>query len=104
MSSSNLTTDSDTQRVEQNIEDFIKGFEVIEEHMEVYKEQKRDLRKQFADENKLTKDQMRMAVKAYRLMKGGDCMEQLSDFYDKVSDVCKLFFKLFFPCNYPHLA
>jgi hypothetical protein len=87
--SAKLTTDSNTDKVEQNIETFIKSFEVIEDHMEVYKEQKRDLRKDYLDNHKLDKDQMRMAVKAYRLMKGGDCMDQLSDFYAKVCDICK---------------
>ena len=48
--------------------DFIRSFRALEDAMEPYKEQKRELRKDFKDQGWLTKDEISMTTKAYRMM------------------------------------
>lgn len=69
---------------EKHITSYIKSMATIEEAMEPYKEQKRDLRQNYVDNGWLTKEEMRMAVRAYRLMKSETDMDQLLDFFNHV--------------------
>jgi hypothetical protein len=69
---------------EEHVKNFIKSFAAVEEAIEPFKDQKRDLRSSY-DENKwLSKEEMRMAVKAYRLMKSDTDFEQLADYFKKL--------------------
>ena len=69
---------------EEHVKNFIKSFAAVEEAMEPFKDQKRDLRTSY-DENKwLSKEEMRIAVKAYRLMKTGTDFEQLTEYFKKL--------------------
>ena len=52
------------------VKEYIRSLKAIEEAMEPYKEQKRDLRKEFRDNSWLNTDEIRAAVKAYRLFQG----------------------------------
>ena len=52
------------------VKEYIRSIDAIEEAMEPYKEQKRDLRKEFRENGWLNTDEIRAAVKAYRLYKG----------------------------------
>ena len=52
------------------VKEYIRSLAAIEEAMEPYKEQKRDLRTEFRENNWLNTDEIRAAVKAYRLYKG----------------------------------
>ena len=52
------------------VKEYIRSLDAIEEAMEPYKEQKRDLRKEFRENGGLNTDEIRAAVKAYRLYKG----------------------------------
>jgi hypothetical protein len=52
------------------MKEYIRSLAAIEEAMEPYKEQKRDLRSEFRENNWLNTDEIRAAVKAYRLYKG----------------------------------
>lgn len=52
------------------VKEYIRSLVAIEEAMEPYKEQKRDLRSEFRENNWLSTDEIRAAVKAYRLFKG----------------------------------
>jgi hypothetical protein len=49
--------------------------------MEPFKDQKRDLRENYDDNGWLTKQEMRMAVKAYRLLKTDTDMDELVDYF-----------------------
>ena len=67
---------SDTAIVEQvrdekteKIIEYIKSLKAIEDAIEPYAEQKRELRKDFKDQGWLTKEEISMTVKAYRMMK-----------------------------------
>ena len=49
--------------------------------MEPYKDQRRELRKEYQDNGWLSRDEIRVAVKAYRLMRSGDDLDDLYDMY-----------------------
>ena len=70
---------------EEYVVEYIKAFKAVEDEMEPFKEHKRDLRKNYAQNGWLTKDEMRQAVRAYRMLKQGDNIEQFADFYDKIT-------------------
>ena len=59
-----------TQKEKENyVEKFIKSFAAVEHEMEPYKEHKRDLRKEYAHNGWLTPEEMRLAIRAYRMLK-----------------------------------
>ena len=61
------------------VKEYIRSLNAIEEAMEPYKEQKRDLRKEFRDNSWLNTDEIRAAVKAYRLFKGNFNIDEIVD-------------------------
>ena len=52
------------------VKEYIRSLVAIEEAMEPYKEQRRELRSEFRQNGWLNTDEIRAAVKAYRLFKG----------------------------------
>ena len=70
---------------EEHITNYIKSLSQIEDEMEPYKEHKRDLKKNYLENGWLERDEISMAVKAYRLMKNNIDIEQLIDFYERVT-------------------
>jgi len=70
---------------EEYVVEFIKAFKAVEDEMEPYKEHKRDIRKNYVQNGWLTKDELRQAVRAYRMLAKGDDINQFTDYYDKLS-------------------
>ena len=70
---------------EEYVVEFIKAFKAVEDEMEPYKEHKRDLRKNYVQNGWLTKDEMRQAVRAYRMVKQGDSIDQFTEYFDKIN-------------------
>jgi len=79
-----IVEDKDIVEKEKYITSFIESLVALEEAMDPYKDQKRDLKKNYVENGWLTKDELRMAIRAYRLMKNETDMEQLLDFFDHV--------------------
>tara|TARA_E500000331_G_scaffold357080_1_gene417477 strand:+ start:2665 stop:2922 length:258 start_codon:yes stop_codon:yes gene_type:complete len=52
------------------IKEYIRSLRAIEDAMEPYKDQKRDLRTEYRENGWLNTDEIRTAVKAYRLFTG----------------------------------
>jgi len=75
---------SEETEKERHITEYIRSLKTIEDAMEPYKEQKRELRKEYNEQNWLTSDEQRMATKAYRLLKDDVDLEQLMDFYETI--------------------
>mgnify|MGYP001502522813 CR=1 FL=1 len=73
---------------EQHMGDYIKSMKTLEDAMEPYKEQKRALKANYVENGWLEKEEISVAVKAYRLMKSDVDIEQLIDFY---SGCCFIF-------------
>jgi hypothetical protein len=70
---------------EDYVVEFIKAFKAVEDEMEPFKEHRRDLKKNYQDNGWLTKQDISMAVKAYRMLKQGDDINQLTDYFDKIN-------------------
>ena len=64
------------------VKEYIRSLNAIEEAMEAYKEQKRELRTEFRENRWLTTDEIRAAVKAYRLFKGKISIDEVVDNYN----------------------
>ena len=62
------------------IVEYIKSIKALEDAMEPFKEQRRELRKEYQDNGWLTREEIRVAIKAYRLMRSGDD-DDLYDMY-----------------------
>ena len=69
---------------DEYIVDFIKAFKAVEDEMEPYKEHRRDLKKNYVDNGWLDKDEIKMAMKAYKMIKDDIDLDQLMDFYETV--------------------
>ena len=54
----------------QYVKEYIRSLRAIEEAIEPYKEQRRELRSEFKENGWLNTDEIRAAVKAYRLHTG----------------------------------
>jgi len=80
----NNSNERDIVEKEKHITMFIKSLVAIEEAMEPFKDQKRDLRTNYVENGWLTKEELRMAVRAYRLMKNDTDIDQLLDFFEHV--------------------
>ena len=73
------------EKTEKMIE-YIKSLKAIEDAIEPYAEQKRELRKDFKDQGWLTGDEISMTVKAYRMMKDDVDFEQFTSFYNALME------------------
>ena len=73
-----------TKTKEEHMVDFLKSFQAIEDAMEPFKDQRRDLRENFHENGWLSKEEMRMAVKAYRFMKQDIDLDEMKDIISKL--------------------
>jgi hypothetical protein len=71
------------EKAEKMVE-FIRSLRAIEDAIEPYAEQKRELRKEYKEEGWLTGDEISMTVKAYRMMKSDIDMDELVDTYNSI--------------------
>ena len=69
----------DAKTTEEHMADYIDSIRVLEDEMEPYKEQKRDLKANYVENGWLTKGEISLAVKAYRLAKDDTDMSALID-------------------------
>ena len=67
------------------VKEYVRSLNAIEEAMEPYKEQKRDLRKEFRENGWLNTDEIRAAVKAYRLYKGKFNIDEVVENFEMIS-------------------
>jgi hypothetical protein len=69
---------------EQHMGDYIKSMKALEEAMEPYKEQKRELKVDYIDSGWLTKEDISLTTRAYRLLKNDVDIEALIDIYENL--------------------
>ena len=67
------------------VKEYIRSLVAIEEAMEPYKEQKRDLRMEYRENGWLDTAEIRAAVKAYRLFKGNVDIDEVYDNFQMLS-------------------
>ena len=66
---------------EQNMIEYIRRLDEIEVQMEPLKEMKKQLKEEFKEEGKLTREQMSMALRAYRMIKSDVDLNELLENY-----------------------
>ena len=69
---------------EQYIISYLKSLIAIERAIEPYKEQKKELRKEYIDNEWLTRQDLWSAVKAFRLYEQDADMDDLNDMFETV--------------------
>jgi hypothetical protein len=74
-----------TEEKKRYVMEYIRSLVAIEEAMEPYKEQKRELRAEYREQGWLNTDEIRAAVKAYRLFKGKIDIDEVYDNYKALS-------------------
>ena len=72
-------------RRQRYIVEYVRSLKEIEDAMEPYKEHRRDLRNEYRRQGWLTRDEMSIAVKAYRLKKGEVDLDELYQTYSVLS-------------------
>ncbi len=81
-----MTTDNNETKVtkEERIVDYIKSVASIDEALEPFKEQKKALKTNYVENGWLNKEEIKMAMKAYKMIKDDVDLDQLMDFYETV--------------------
>ena len=81
-----MTTDNNETKVtkEERIIDYIKSVAAIDEALEPFREQKKALKTNYVENAWLDKDEIKMAMKAYKMIKDDIDLDQLMDFYETV--------------------
>lgn len=74
------------EETKNNALEYIKALAAIEEEMEPYKEHKRELRSNYIKQGFLTRDEMRTATRAFRMIKKGDSLEDLIDVFNTLTN------------------
>jgi hypothetical protein len=69
----------------QYVKEYIRSLSAIEECIEPYQEQKRELRSEFRTNGWLSTDEIRSAVKAYRLFRGNFNIDEVVDNFKTIS-------------------
>ena len=76
----------ETRTTQEYALDFIKAFADTEAEILPYKEHLKDLKKNYVENGWLTKEEVRLAVRAYRMLKQDEDIAQLATFYDTLSE------------------
>ena len=76
---------SNEKNKDEHVVEFIKALKAVEDEMEPYQEHRRDLKKNYVNNGWLSKDELRSAVRAYRMMRSGDDIDQFVDVYKKIN-------------------
>ena len=70
---------------QQYVKEYIRSLKAIEDCIEPYQEQKRELRSEFRNNGWLNTDEIRAAVKAYRLYRGKVNIDEVVENFEIIS-------------------
>jgi len=76
---------SNNTQKKQYVKEYIRSLKAIEDCIEPYQEQKRELRSEFRNNGWLNTDEIRAAVKAYRLFKHKVDIEEVVENFDIIA-------------------
>ena len=76
---------AENEQKQQYVKEYIRSLKAIEECIEPYQEQKRELRAEFRNNGWLNTDEIRAAVKAYRLFKGKVDIDEVVENFEIIS-------------------
>ncbi len=74
----------ETKSKQEHIADYIESLKALEEAMEPYKEQKRELKKEYLEKKWLSKEDISLSVRALRLLKDKIDIGALLDMYNSL--------------------
>ena len=77
---------NETKTSQEYAIDFIKAFADTEAEILPFKEHLKDLKRNYIENGWLTKEEVRLAVRAYRMLKQDEDIAQLATFYDKLTE------------------
>ena len=84
-----FSNDSNTAAIVENVDErrqkvleYIRSLRTIEEAIEPYAEQKRELKIEFKEQGWLTGDEISLAVKAYRMLKADQDVDDLVEMFN----------------------
>tara|TARA_R100001510_G_C7596986_1_gene164768 strand:- start:156 stop:401 length:246 start_codon:yes stop_codon:yes gene_type:complete len=75
---------SDENKTNDYLIEYFKAFQAVELEMEPYKEHKKDLKKNYVENGWLTKQEISQGLRAYRMLKKGENIEDFSDIFEKL--------------------
>ena len=75
-----------SEQKQQYVKEYIRSLKAIEDCIEPYQEQKRELRAEFRNNGWLDTDEIRAAVKAYRLFKGKVSIDEVVENFGIISE------------------
>ena len=73
---------SEEEKKQEKMIEYIRSLRALEDAMEPFKEQKRELKAEFKEQGWLTAEEISLTVKAYRMMTADVDMEQLLSIYE----------------------
>ena len=73
---------SEQEKKQEKMIEYIRSLRELEDAMEPFKEQKRELKAEFKEQGWLTAEEISLTVKAYRMMTAEVDMEQLLSIYE----------------------
>jgi len=73
---------SEEEKKQEKMIEYIRSLRAIEDAMEPFKEQKRELKADFKENGWLTGEEISLTVKAYRMMKAEVDMDQFLSIYE----------------------
>ena len=81
-----VATEEEQKTKEQHMADYIASMKALEDAMEPFKEQKRELKANYVENGWLTKEDISLTVKAYRLLKDEVDIGALIDIYQSLKE------------------
>ena len=81
-----MATADEAKTKEQHMADYITSMKALEDAMEPFKEQKRELKGEYIENGWLTKEDISLTVKAYRLLKDDVDIGALIDIYESLKE------------------
>ena len=81
-----MATENEVKTKEQHMADYITSMKALEDAMEPFKEQKRELKGEYIENGWLTKEDISLTVKAYRLLKDDVDISALIDIYESLKE------------------
>ncbi len=66
----------------QKVLEYIRSLKAIEDAIEPYAEQKRELRAEYKEQGWLTKEEISLAVKAYRMLSKAQDIDELTEMFN----------------------
>tara|TARA_B100000287_G_scaffold435384_1_gene503423 strand:- start:1227 stop:1496 length:270 start_codon:yes stop_codon:yes gene_type:complete len=85
MVDNNENTTNPIDEHQEHVINYVKSLAAIEEAMEPFKEQKRGLKNNYIENGWLSREDISLAVKAFRMIQKNTDPEQLMDYYNTVN-------------------